>query len=64
MACASEPEFAPPSTDPFGLATVFSRATPTLADTDADGDPDAWIGNSGGITVRSKHNVVSFFRSL
>ncbi|MBW4641512.1 MAG: VCBS repeat-containing protein [Goleter apudmare HA4340-LM2] len=47
---ATNPQFAAPSTNPFGLTTVGSLATPTLADIDGDGDLDAFVGNSAGDT--------------
>jgi uncharacterized protein YuzB (UPF0349 family) len=36
--------------DPFGLTAVGSKATPTLVDIDADGDFDAFVGDSSGNT--------------
>ena len=46
----SNPVFAAPSTNPFGLIDVGFRGNPTFADIDGDGDFDAFVGNSGGIT--------------
>ena len=41
--------FGAPVTDsPFGLSDVGFRSTPTLADIDADGDLDAFVGGQGG----------------
>jgi hypothetical protein len=48
---ASAPAFAAPSTNPFGLADVGYRASPTFMDVDGDGDLDAWVGNSNGDTL-------------
>ena len=48
---ASAPAFAPPVTNPFGLADVGHQAAPTFADLDGDGDLDAAIGNTAGETV-------------
>ena len=48
---ASAPAFAPPATNPFGLADVGFEASPTFADLDGDGDLDAFVGNSDGNTV-------------
>jgi hypothetical protein len=45
----SDPAFAAPSTNPFGLL-IAGYATPTFVDIDADGDLDALIGNSAGNT--------------
>ncbi|EGV33016.1 FG-GAP repeat protein, partial [Thiorhodococcus drewsii AZ1] len=44
----SSAAFASAQTDPFGLSDVGSRASPTLADLDGDGDLDALIGNNYG----------------
>jgi len=48
---ASAAAFAAPSTNPFGLVTVDGDASPALADVDADGDLDAFIGQSNGTTA-------------
>ncbi|MBC1241934.1 VCBS domain-containing protein, partial [Nostoc sp. 2RC] len=48
---ASNPKFAAPSTNPFGLTDVGYFATPTFADIDGDGDKDAFVGNSQGNTL-------------
>jgi len=48
---ASAPAFTAPSSNPFGLADVGSRATPDFADLDADGDLDALVGNGAGNTL-------------
>src|SRR5262245_54881588 len=48
---AAAPAFAPPQTNPFGLANVGLYATPALADIDGDGDLDAFIGEGAGNTI-------------
>jgi hypothetical protein len=48
---AAAPAFAAPSTNPFGLADVGTRATPAFADVDGDGDLDAFVGASAGDTL-------------
>jgi Ca2+-binding RTX toxin-like protein len=48
---ASNPVFAAPTTNNFGLTDVGYLAMPTLADIDGDGDLDAFVGNIGGNTV-------------
>ncbi|PXX12815.1 Ca2+-binding RTX toxin-like protein [Nitrosomonas ureae] len=45
---ASNPSFAAPSTNPFGLNDVGSMASPTFVDIDNDDDLDAFVGNNGG----------------
>lgn len=45
---ASIPSFAAAVTNAFGLESVGSRAAPSFADLDADGDFDALIGNQSG----------------
>jgi len=47
---ASAPAFAPPDTNPFGLADVGDRSVPTFADVDGDGDLDAFVGEFYGST--------------
>jgi hypothetical protein len=48
---ASAPAFAPPVTNPFGLADVGSLASPAFADLDGDGDLDAFVGAFTGDTL-------------
>ena len=48
---ASNPVFAAPTTDDFGLTDVGRYAAPTFADIDGDGDLDAFVGNSYGNTL-------------
>ncbi len=51
----SNPVFAAPQMNPFGLRDVGNDATPTFVDIDKDGDLDAFVGNSTG--------DISFFRN-
>jgi hypothetical protein len=46
----ASPAFAASSENPFGLASVSGRSSPTFADIDGDGDLDAFIGTSYGTT--------------
>ena len=48
---ASAPAFAPPETNPFGLASVGFAASPAFADLDSDGDLDAFVGEPYGATL-------------
>ena len=48
---ASSPAFAAQVTNPFGLKSVGSYASPAFADIDCDGDLDAFVGNSDGNTL-------------
>ncbi|WP_427159850.1 VCBS domain-containing protein [Aliinostoc sp. HNIBRCY26] len=47
----TNPVFASPTTNPFGLTNVGSWSSPTFADIDGDGDFDAFLGNEQGDTV-------------
>jgi Ca2+-binding RTX toxin-like protein len=47
---ATNPVFAAPTTNPFGLTNVGNYASPNLVDIDADGDLDAVVGNLPGNT--------------
>jgi hypothetical protein len=42
------PQFGTKLTNPFGLADVGSRSSPSFCDIDKDGDYDAFIGNEAG----------------
>ena len=48
---ASNPVFAAPSTNPFGLSNVDVHASPTFVDIDGDGDLDAFVGDLYGNTM-------------
>ena len=48
---ASNPSFAAPQTNPFGLTNVGYYSSPTFADLDGDGDLDAFIGEGSGNTL-------------
>ena len=48
---ATNPTFAAPLSNPFGLTDVGSGASSTFADIDSDGDLDAFLGNSAGNTL-------------
>jgi hypothetical protein len=45
---ASSPAFASPDRNPYGIVSVLNYSEPALADIDADGDMDLFIGESGG----------------
>jgi Ca2+-binding RTX toxin-like protein len=47
---ASDPIFAAPELNPFGLLGVGFSSSPTFADVDRDGDLDALVGTLDGIT--------------
>ena len=51
--CSSDlnPQFAAPSTNPFGLTDVGFSAKPTFVDIDGDGSLDALVGNRDGNTL-------------
>lgn len=46
---ASEPAFAAPSENPFGLSSTYYNALPTFADLDNDGDIDLLVGEYYGV---------------
>ncbi|SFE67801.1 FG-GAP-like repeat-containing protein [Nitrosomonas sp. Nm166] len=48
---ASNPIFAEPISNPFGLSSVNAFANPTFIDIDGDSDLDAFIGNYDGDTL-------------
>ncbi len=48
---ATNPVFAAPTTNPFGLTAVGYDPKPTLVDIDGDGDLDAFVGNADGDTL-------------
>jgi hypothetical protein len=50
------PAYAPAAANPFGLKDVGALAAPTFADVDADGDLDAFTGNSWG-RIRFLENI-------
>jgi Rieske Fe-S protein len=54
---ASNPAFAAAVTNPFGFGDVGAYASPTLVDTDGDGDLDAFVGNSDG-------NILFFINNI
>ena len=47
----TDPTFQTAQSNPFGLSSVVSSATPTLVDIDADGDLDAFVGTIDGDTL-------------
>ena len=44
----TQPDFAFPVSNPFGLKNVATYTSPTFADIDGDGDLDAFVGNNHG----------------
>jgi hypothetical protein len=50
---AISPAYAAAETNPFGITTVVSYASPAFADADNDGDLDLFIGNRNGYTSSS-----------
>lgn len=48
---ATNPAFAAPVTNPFGLTDVGNFASPAFVDIDNDGDRDAFVGNDSGDTL-------------
>lgn len=55
----TNPAFADPITDPFGLTDVISRSAPAFADIDNDGDLDAFIGEDDGETFYFENVTVT-----
>jgi len=47
----NQPNFAPAQANPFGLADVGNRASPSFADVGGDGDWDLFVGNQAGNTL-------------
>jgi hypothetical protein len=57
---ATQPIFAAPANNPFGLPLVDENVNPTFADIDGDGDPDFFAGDSGSaITFAENTGSVS-----
>ncbi len=48
---ASNAAYSAASTNPFGIASVEGRPSPSLIDVDGDGDLDLFIGNANGNTL-------------
>ncbi|QHG20471.1 tandem-95 repeat protein (plasmid) [Nostoc sp. ATCC 53789] len=53
---AGTPIFTFEANNPFGLTSVGTISSPTLADIDDDGDLDAFVGNVSGSTVFFENN--------
>jgi len=51
MPANTDPIFAAPVTNPFGIASGGFSLKPVLADIDGDGDLDLFVGQGGGSTV-------------
>ena len=58
----TNPVFAAPEINPFGLNSIIYNATPTLVDIDGDGDLDAFVGSSEGYYGRGGSDL-AFFRN-
>ena len=56
---ATNPQFAAPVENPFGLTEVVTIAFPTFADLDGDGDLDLLVGDASGSTMKYFRNTGS-----